>query len=89
MLCLPAAAGAQLATFETVNLRLVYIDPNETFLVPHAARTFLNSLAFQKRVFDFDPSGEITLLLTDFSDTGNASATVVPRNALSVSASRR
>ena len=85
MLCLPAAAGAQLATFETVNLRLVYIDPNETFLVPHAARTFLNSLAFQKRVFDFDPSDEITLLLTDFSDTGNASATVVPRNALSVS----
>ena len=85
VVCMPAAARAQLATFETVNLRLVYIDPSETFLVPHAARTFLNSLAFQKRLFDFDPSDEITLLLTDFSDTGNASATVVPRNALSVS----
>jgi hypothetical protein len=85
LLCMPSAARAQLAAFETVNLRLVYIDPTESFLVPHAARTFLNSLAFQKRLFGFEPSEEITLLLTDFSDTGNASATVVPRNALSVS----
>ena len=50
----------------------------------HAARTFLNSLAFQKRVFDFEPSDEITLLLTDFSDTGNAGASVVPRNTVTV-----
>ena len=80
----PNAASAQLATFETPGLRLVYIDPTETFLVPHAARTFLNSLAFQRRLFEFEPSDDITLLLTDFSDTGNAGATVVPRNVLTV-----
>ena len=80
----PEVASAQLATFETLNLRLVYIDPTETYLVPHAARTFLNSLAFQKRLFGFEPSDDITLLLTDFSDTGNAGASVVPRNTLTV-----
>ena len=80
----PNAVSAQLATFETPGLRLVYIDPTETFLVPHAARTFLNSLAFQRRLFEFEPSDDITLLLTDFSDTGNAGATVVPRNVLTV-----
>ena len=80
----PKAVSAQLATFETPGLRLVYIDPTETFLVPHAARTFLNSLAFQRRLFEFEPSDDITLLLTDFSDTGNAGATVVPRNVLTV-----
>ncbi|MGB2715108.1 MAG: hypothetical protein WBC51_13080 [Vicinamibacterales bacterium] len=84
IVCAPSVAVAQLATFETVGLRLVYIDPTETFLVPHAARTFLNSLAFQKRLFGFEPSGEITLLLADFSDTGNAGASVVPRNTLTV-----
>ncbi len=84
MLCGAKVASAQLATFETAGLRLVYLDPSESFLVPHAARTFLNSLAFQKRLFDFEPSDEITLLLTDFSDTGNAGASVVPRNTVTV-----
>ena len=84
LVCAPSVTLAQLATFETSGLRLVYIDPTETFLVPHAARTFLNSLAFQKRLFDFEPSDDITLLLADFSDSGNAGASVVPRNTLTV-----
>lgn len=65
-------------------MRLVYLDPSETFLVPHAARTFLNSLAFQRRIFDLDPSRDIVLLLTDISDTGNAAASVVPRDVVTV-----
>ena len=80
----PAAASAQLSVVETAGMRLVYLDPSETFLVPHAARTFLNSLAFQRRLFDFKPSDDIVLLLTDISDTGNAGASVVPRNAVTV-----
>ncbi len=84
LLCLsPAGASAQLSTIEVAGLRLVYFDPSETYLVPHVARTFLNSLAFQRRLFDFE-SDRITVLLADFSDTGNAGASVVPRNALSV-----
>ena len=69
------AARAQLATFETVNLRLVYIDPNDnlsSFLTPPAPvfLTGISEAACRLR----SPSDEITLLLTDFSDTGNASA---------------
>ena len=65
-------------------MQLVYLDPTETYLVPHAARTFLNSLAFQRRLFGFDPGDPVSLLLIDISDLGNASATVVPRNAVTV-----
>jgi hypothetical protein len=53
---------------DTPELRLVYIDPQETFLVPHAVRTFLNSIAFQRRVFGLDTKKPINVLLTDFQD---------------------
>ncbi len=79
-----AQAHAQLAAFEAAGLRLVYFNGTETYLVPHAARTFLNSLAFQRRIFGLDAKQPVTVLLVDFSDAGNASATVVPRNNLTV-----
>ena len=77
-------AYGQLAKVETPEARLVYV-PDEAFLIPHAARTFLNSLAFQKRLFDFTPTERITVLLTDFADAGGASANSVPRNNLAIS----
>jgi len=77
---LAAPARAQLRAIETPAVRLIYFDPTESFLVPHAARTFLNSLEFQERLFDFHPTAPITVLLADFSDSGNAGATVVPYN---------
>ena len=74
---------AQLRAIETPELRLVYFDPNETFVVPHAARTFLNSLAFQRRLFALDLHGRrVTVLLADFQDAGNAGASVVPYDTL-------
>jgi hypothetical protein len=75
-------AQAQMRVIETPDVRLVYFDPAETFLVPHAARTFLNSLRFQRRLFGFTSTGRITVLLLDFQDGGNASATVVPNNSV-------
>ena len=77
-------AAAQLSVVGVSGMRLVYLDPTETFLVPHAARTFLNSLAFQRRLFDFHPKKPVFLLLTDISDTGNAGASVVPRDVVTV-----
>jgi hypothetical protein len=77
-------ARAQLRDVETPELRLVYIDPTETFLVPHAVRTFLNSLAFQRRLFTFDPRDPVTVVLLDFQDSGNAAASVVPYNSVMV-----
>ena len=83
-LLLARPAHAQLASLETAGLRLVYFTATESYLVPHAARTFLNSLAFQRRIFGLDPKKPVTVLMVDFSDAGNASATVVPRNNLLV-----
>jgi hypothetical protein len=77
-------ALAQLQKIETGDLRLVYIAPSESFLVPHAARTFMNSVTFLEKLFDYRPTEKITVLLTDFSDAGNASATSLPHNALRV-----
>jgi hypothetical protein len=77
-------ARAQLRAVETPELRLVYVDPSETFLVPHAVRTFLNSIRFQKRVFGFDGTHRVTVLLMDFQDGGNAGASVVPYDTLTV-----
>ena len=81
---IPASANAQLSFVETAGMQLVYLDPTETFLVPHAARTFLNALAFQRRLLGFDPADPVAVLLTDISDSGNAGASVVPRNAVTV-----
>ena len=63
---------------------LVYVEGSESFLVPHAGRTFLNSLASQKKLFGYEPDTDISVLLLDLQDSGNASATSVPRNALTV-----
>ncbi len=67
LIAVPAAA--QLAVLEAQDVRLVYVDPTQSYLVPHAARTFLNSLAFQRKLFGLDPSEEITVLLVDFQDS--------------------
>ena len=77
-------AVAQLRVIETPELRLVFVDPTETFLIPYAVRTFLNSYEFQRRLFKFDPREPVNVLLTDFSDSGNASATSVPRDSLRI-----
>ena len=72
-------AIAQLKELETKDLRLVYFDPSLTYLTPHVARCFENALAYHRKLFDYRPSGKVTLLLDDFTDNGNAAATAVPR----------
>jgi hypothetical protein len=84
--CLGAArpADAQLGLTELHDVRLVYVKGTQAYLVPHAARTFLNALAFHEKLFGFTPSEDISVLLVDFEDGGNASATAVPHNAVTV-----
>ena len=50
----------------------------------HVARSFENSLAFQYKLFYVKPSEKITVLLTDFSDFGNAGADSVPYDLVTV-----
>ncbi len=75
-------AEIDLAKLETADLRLLYFDPAQTYLTPYIARSFLNSLAFQKRMFDWTPWEKTTVLLKDFSDYGNAGARSSPNNAI-------
>jgi hypothetical protein len=80
----PRPAAAQLTEEHTPGLRVIYLDGTESYLVPHVTRTALNSLAFQKRLFGFDPETDLTVLLLDLSDAGNAGATSVPENLVRV-----
>jgi hypothetical protein len=90
LLCLTvcALAGSALADeiemdrLETEDLDLLYFDPPQTYLTPYAARAFLNSIEFQKRIFEWKPWEQTTLLLKDFTDSGNAAARSSPNNAL-------
>ena len=84
LVAVPQPAVAQLIEERSRDLRLVYLDGTESYLVPHVTRTTLNSLAFQKKLFGFDPQQEVTVLLLDMSDAGNAGATSVPSNMVRV-----
>jgi len=75
---------AQLTSTETSHLVLVYINPTQTFIVPHVGRSFENAFAFHQKLFDFKPKEKIAVLITDFSDAGNASADAVPRDFVSL-----
>jgi len=76
--------AAELSSIETDDLRLLYFDPSETYLTPYVVRSFTNSINHQRRLFDYEPSEEVSVLLTDFTDWGNAGAIAVSRNALLV-----
>ncbi len=76
--------GIDLSRIETKDLRLLYFDPAETYLTPYIARSFLNSEAFQKKIFGWKPWEKTTVLLKDFGDYGNAAARASPNNAILV-----
>ena len=80
----PALAAAQLSKQEGGRLRIVYFEGSESYLIPHAVRTFFNSLAFQAWLLGYEPDQDITVLLADFEDYGNAGVSVVPRSTMMV-----
>ena len=79
------ALPADRAFVETDNqLRIVYYDPGEFALVPHATQSFLSALAAHKRVWGYVPNDGLTVFLRDWQDYGNASAYWAPRNLITV-----
>jgi hypothetical protein len=82
LLVLNPARAQDLSELQTEDLRLLYRSPSQANLAPYAARCFENSMRFQRSLFGYAPSQKVTVLLNDYSDRGNASATEVPRNAL-------
>lgn len=67
---------------ESEDLRLLYVDPTQTYLTPHVTRTFVNAIDFQKRLFDWEPWDKTTVLLMDLSDYGNGAAYSSPSNGI-------
>lgn len=78
------AFGQQLSSVETDKLRLLYFDPTETYLVPRVIQTYHNSIDRQESILGYVPDEKVTILLTDFSDYGNAGATSVPASSVIV-----
>jgi len=78
------AAPFEMDVLETDELRLLYFDPFQTYLLPHVVKNYHNSYEFQKYLFGWQPREKTTIILTDLSDYGNAGASVSPRNSLAV-----
>src|SRR3990172_8854224 len=72
---------------ETPDLRLIYSDPQTTYLTPHVVRSFHNSLEFHRNIFNWVPYEKATVMLRDYSDEGNATSFSSPRNIVLVEVS--
>ncbi len=83
-LAFTTTASAQLTEQQVPGVRLVFVDGPESFLVPHATRTALNSLRSQKKIFGFEPWKTPTVLVVDLQDKGNAGASTVPNDLVTV-----
>ena len=79
-----ASMAFEMDVLETEDLRLLYFDPQQTYLSPYVARNFHNSNDFQRIIFNWTPWEKTTVVLKDFSDYGNAGALVSPRNMVLV-----
>jgi len=73
-----------LKILRTENLNLIYYRNAHSYVVPHLARCFENSLGFYRTLFDYTPTEDVTIFLQDFSDYGNGGATAVPVNLILV-----
>ena len=82
--CAAPTVAQELKQLQTEDVQLVWFHPTEDYLAPYVARSFENSMDWQKRVFGWKPDGRVNLLLKDFADYGNAGARASPNNALIV-----
>lgn len=74
----------QLYKLDADNLRLIYIDKNYSYLVPHTGRTFLNAMDFHMRFWNYKPEEKVSVLLNDFTDNGNGGTSTIPWNFISI-----
>jgi len=76
------AIAADRAFVATDDLRIVYYEPGEFSLVPHATQSFLSGLAVHERVWGYRPNDGVTVFLRDWQDRGNATAYEAPHNLI-------
>ena len=70
--------------FETSNVKLVFLDKNTSYLVPHTVRSFENALAFHKNFWGYLPAGKTNILFNDFADIGSGGTSAIPWNFLAI-----
>ena len=78
---LPARLAAQFKKLETNDLRLIYF-PAESFLASHTISSFVSAFRLHQKLFDYQPSEKVNILLHDFGDVSNAAAGAVPQNTI-------
>lgn len=79
-----ARAQPRLYSQETEHFRVVYYSPAHEYLVPLVIRSLENALRFESRVFSYRPTGKVTVLITDFEDSGYGSAGTIPANNIQI-----
>ena len=82
-----ANVSFQLGQLQTDEIRVLWQAGQQDYLVPWAARNFLNSLELQQRIFRWKPWEKMTVVLTDLSDYGNGAALVSPANIIAAEVS--
>lgn len=80
----PSPVAAQPFVRETGNLRMVYLDMAHSYLIPHAAASFENSLRFHRSLFNYTPTEKVTVLMHDFNDYGTGGTNTIPWNYISI-----
>ena len=63
---------------------MVTYDFGHDYILKHAGRCFHSALDFHKDLFGYTPTQKINVLVQDFGDYGNAGATAVPNNSISM-----
>src|SRR5688572_17100199 len=79
-----SATAQDLRSRRTRDLNLIYYDRAHEYLTYHLVRSFENSLAFHKKLFDYTPSEPVVVLMQDFGDYGHGGTSTVPWNYVSI-----
>ncbi len=82
--CAPVELAAQFQALQTRDMRLVYTSPLQSYLVPQVVRSFESSLQFHRHLFDYTPAGRINVLMHDLWHYGNAGASPIPQNHITI-----
>ncbi len=80
MAILTRLVSAQLNKIESEDLKLVFVGSGLYYLAPYGARTFRTAIDFHKETWDWEPTEDVVILLTDFADEGNGGTLVTPWN---------
>jgi len=83
LLAVPSS-GQQLMSRKTEQLNLVYYDKAHEYLSYHLARSFENSLAFHRKLFNYTPTEPVLILMQDFGDYGHGGTSTLPWNYVSI-----